>query len=93
MSRIERRGDYQVVVGDDLQRAFHRHLARKLGCAVDRLDPERVSRLTRFFVEWLCTTGDGSVALQRINDAPKQLFLPFPDDERPWRESEDAGSG
>jgi hypothetical protein len=38
----------------------------------------------RAFVQWLITTGDGAVALQRINDAPRQLFLPFPDDERPY---------
>ena len=36
------------------------------------------------FIEWLLTTGDGAVVLERINTVPRQLFLPFQDDEQPW---------
>lgn len=35
---------------------------------------------------WLLTTGDGDTVLKRLIDVPRQLFLPYPDDERPWVE-------
>jgi hypothetical protein len=41
------------------------------------------------FVEWLCSTGDGAVVLERINRVPRQLFLPFQDDEQPWITSDE----
>lgn len=38
----------------------------------------------RAFVWWLLFTTDGDMARRRINDFPRQLFLPFGDEDRPW---------
>jgi hypothetical protein len=64
------------IIGDDLQLRYYQWLA-----ATD--NPGR--NMTETFCRWLIETGDGAVALKRIQDFPRQLFLPFDDDDRPWK--------
>lgn len=68
------------VIGDELVAAFRAWL-RANGVPSYKSGEVFVTN----FVEWLLRTGDGAVALRRINDFPRQLFLPFTDDSRPWR--------
>ena len=81
MKQVEwTQGQEHPVMGDDLYRGFVKWME------VTGKDPyPTLKEALRTFVEWLLTTGDGSVALRRINEFPRQLFLPFTDDDRPWR--------
>lgn len=81
--RIERRGDYQEVVGDDL----YTHFRGWYQGQTSGMFPESTTVL--WFVRWLHATAPGSDALARINDAPRQLFLAFGDEEKPWKEVEE----
>lgn len=48
-------------------------------------EPQSAQRpLVDGFIRWLVTTGDGAMVLRRINDVPRQLFLEFEDEERPY---------
>ena len=76
---IVKRGDFQEVVGDDLYKHFRVWF-------LQRTKQEPCNLTVKEFVEWLHVTGPGSDALGRIKEAPRQLFLPFGDDDRPWKE-------
>lgn len=89
---LTRRGDFHYVLGDDLWEAFREWSREELPglqqqVALNGMEKAPLQAGLVLFVKWLRTTGDGDVALRRIQEAPRQLFLPFPDEERPWTES------
>ena len=85
--RLEKRGDFHEVVGDDLFKQFKGWVLISKGNLLSRygFEKELSDIHLRAFVEWLLSTEAGSTALRRINDCPRQLFLPFGDTDRPWR--------
>ena len=83
---VARDRDCHRVVGDKMMREFLTWTSKH----PKKIDPYFMASeasVVSAFVEWLVMTGDGDVVLRRINDAPRQLFLPFPDEERPWKTS------
>lgn len=74
-------GEEGSPIGSELREAFIKWTNDEY--QMGRLNP-RTDHIVDVFSRWLLTTGDGSVALARINDCPRQLFLPFPDEDRPY---------
>ena len=65
----------QPVIGDDLYARFLEQSKAPPDVVVRGVMEQTV----RNFLEWTLTTGDGALALKRINDTPRQLFLDFGD--------------
>ncbi len=70
------------LLDDDFEQSFWAWMGKK-----DVVETTEVGVLDRF-IEWLLTTGDGDVVMRRMADAPRQLWLAFPDEHRPWEEKE-----
>lgn len=66
------------IVGDDLFRMFDTWAKREWPWGGE---PEQT---VRAFAVWMVSTPEGSDALARIQEFPRQLSLKFPDDMRPW---------
>ena len=68
-----KRSQQHPIIGDDLFQGWLAFQAQ-----------ESAHKGADRFVEWLVSTADGAVALERINSWPRQRALQFPDDDRPW---------
>lgn len=69
------------MVGDGLMKDFGQWMRERSDWLLSSADVS----LLNSFVNWMHMTGRGATALRLINDAPRQLFLPFDLDNPPWR--------
>jgi hypothetical protein len=75
------------VIGDEMYKAWRTWNAHELRGG--RQFPNQVSS----FIQWMMETLSGDQARRRINDFPRQLWLPFEDHDKPWRVEDDPAGG
>lgn len=76
------------IVGDDLFGMFETWAKREWPWGGEP------AQVVRAFAVWMVSTPEGSDALERIKEFPRQLSLKFPDDLRPWQRVEgECGQG